>query len=61
MVYERRESAQVLYVLPVSSSLGRLPFVPVGDTGTIPFQMRGESADVVIRHRAAVTDVGGGM
>ena len=45
MVYERRESAQVLYIVPVSSILGRLPLVPVGDTGTIPFQMLGESAD----------------
>jgi hypothetical protein len=43
--YERHESAQVLYVVPVSSILGRLPLVPVGDTGMIPFQMRGESAD----------------
>ncbi len=45
IVYEHRESAQVLYVFPVSSILGRLPHVPVGDTGTIPFQMQGESAD----------------
>ncbi len=45
IVYERRESAQVLYVVPVSSILGRLLLVPVGDTGTIPFQMRGKSAD----------------
>jgi hypothetical protein len=43
IVYERRESAQVLYVVPVSSILGRLPLVPVGDTGTILFQMRGDS------------------
>ncbi len=50
---ERREQAQVLYVIPVSSILGRLPLVPVGATGTIPFAckfaMRGESADF---HRA---------
>ena len=49
IVYERREQAQVLYVIPVSSILGRLPLVPVGATGTIPFAckfaMRGESAD----------------
>ncbi len=30
IVYERREQAQVLYVIPVSSVLGRLPLVPVG-------------------------------
>ena len=45
IVYERRESAQVLYVVPVSSILGRLPLVPVGTTGTIPFEMLGESLE----------------
>ncbi len=34
-----------LYVIPVSSILGRLPLVPVGATGTIPFAMRRETAD----------------
>ena len=34
IVYERRETKQVLYVIPVSSILGRLPLVPVGATGT---------------------------
>ena len=43
-VYERRETAQVLYVIPVSI-LGLLPLVPVGATGTISFAMRRESAD----------------
>jgi hypothetical protein len=42
VVYERRENKQVLYVVPVSSILGRLPLVPVGDTGTIPFSMTAE-------------------
>ncbi len=45
IVYERNEQAQVLYVMPVSSILGRLPLVPVGATGTIPFAMRREAAD----------------
>ena len=45
IVYERSEHAQVLYVVPVSSILGRLPLVPVGATGTIPFVMRRESAN----------------
>jgi hypothetical protein len=45
IVYERREQAHVLYVIPVSSILGRLPVVPVGEKGTIPFDMRRESAD----------------
>jgi hypothetical protein len=45
LVYERREAVQVLYVIPVSSVLGRLPFVPVGNAGTIPYEMRSESAN----------------
>ena len=45
IVYERRKQAQVVYVIPVSSILGRLALVLVGATGTIPFDMRKESAD----------------
>ena len=45
IVYERREQSQVLYVIPVSSILGRLPLVPLGETGTIPFEMLKELAD----------------
>ena len=47
IVYERRGQAQVVYVIPVSSILGRLPLVSVGATGTIPFALRlgKESAD----------------
>ncbi len=47
IMYERRETAQVLYIVPVSRILGRLPLVPVGKTGpgTILFDMRRESAD----------------
>ncbi len=45
IVYERSESKQVLYVIPVSSILGRLPLVPVGNTGTIPYEMRREASD----------------
>ncbi len=37
--------SQVLYVLPITSILGRLALVPVGDTGTIPFTMRKETKD----------------
>ena len=40
IVYERRQQSQVLYVIPVSSILGRLPLFPVGQTRTIPFEMR---------------------
>ena len=45
MVYERKSNKQVLYVLPITSILSKLPLVPVGETGTIPFSMRGEAAD----------------
>ena len=45
IIYERKINKQVLYVLPITSILGKLPVVPVGDTGTIPHSMRGESAD----------------
>ena len=37
--------SQVLYVIPVTSILGRLALVPVGDTGTIPFSMRKETCN----------------
>ena len=40
MLYERKQNQQVLYVIPISSILGKLPLIPVGDTGTIPFSMR---------------------
>jgi hypothetical protein len=33
IVYERSEQAQVLYVIPVTSRLGQLPFVPVRTNG----------------------------
>ena len=39
IVYERRPDNQVFYVLPVESILGKLPVVPVGVTGTIPYGM----------------------
>ncbi len=36
---------QVLYVIPVGSTLGRLRVVPVGEKGTILLNIRIESAD----------------
>ena len=45
MIYECKSNKQVLYVLPITSILSKLPLVPVGDTGTIPFSMWGEAAD----------------
>ena len=46
MLYERKQNQQVLYVIPISSILGKLPLIPVGDTGTIPFSMRDELHEV---------------
>jgi hypothetical protein len=40
MVYELDYKKPVLYVVPMQSILGKLPVVPVGDTGTIPHRMR---------------------
>ena len=40
IVYERRPDNQVFYVLPVELILGKLPVVPVGETGTIPYWMK---------------------
>ena len=34
----------VVYVVPLSHILGRLPLVPAGDTGTIPYAMRDRKA-----------------
>ena len=47
MIYERKSNKQVLYVLPITSILSKLPLVPVEDTGTIPCSMLrlGEAAD----------------
>ena len=61
MIYERREQAQVLYVIPVSSILRRLPLVLVGATG-LPCD---ENQQTFPEHhatdqRTVVMDVGGG-
>ena len=44
IIYERRREInhQVLYVVPIESILGRLPVVPIGDTGTIPHASRAD-------------------
>jgi hypothetical protein len=47
IVYELRPDNQVFYVLPVDSILGKLPVVPVGDTGTIPYCMRQHTENFV--------------
>ena len=46
-MYERKQDNQVFYVLLVECILGKLPVVPVGDTGTIPYSMRQHAADFV--------------
>ena len=46
-MYERKKDKQVFYVLPVENILGKLPVVPVGDTGTIPYSMRQHAEDFV--------------
>ena len=40
-LYELDPSLPRLYVMPISSILGKLPLVRAGDTGTIPYHMRG--------------------
>ena len=44
IVYELDHKKPILYVIPVESIgdsiLGKLPVVPVGDTGTIPHRLR---------------------
>ena len=47
IVCERKQDNQVFYVLPVKYILGKLPVVPVGDTGTIPYSMRQHAQDFV--------------
>jgi hypothetical protein len=40
LVYELDHPNPILYVIPIQSVLGKLPVVPVGDTGTIPHHLR---------------------
>ena len=48
---ERDEAAvspekPVLYIVPITSILGRLPLIPAGDHGTIPAALRGSKRDL---------------
>jgi hypothetical protein len=65
IIYERRMQSLVLYVVPISSILGRLALVSVGDTGTIPFSMCHEKPDfdgaTCDSRMALVTGIYGGM
>jgi hypothetical protein len=49
IVHECRPDNQVFsrYGLPVESILGKLPVVPVGNTGTIPYCMHQHAEDLV--------------
>ena len=40
IVYELDHRKPVLYVIPIENILGKLPVVPVGDTGTIQHHLR---------------------
>ena len=40
VVYELDYKKPILYVIPIDIILGKLPVVPVGDTGTIPHRLR---------------------
>jgi hypothetical protein len=48
IVYERRPDNYVFYVLPVELILGKLPVVPVGDTGMITYCMRQHVEDFAV-------------
>ena len=41
LFYELLPGKEILYVIPISSMLGKLPTVRAGDTGTIPYRYRG--------------------
>ena len=61
IVYERRMQSQVLYVVPITSILGKLALVPVGDTGTIPFSMHKQTREHIATPRMVlVTAIDGG-
>ena len=36
----------VVYIVPITSILGRLPLIPAGDHGTIPAELRGRKRDL---------------
>ena len=46
-MYGRKHDNQKFYVLPVEYILGKLPVVPVGDTGTVPYSMRQQAEEFV--------------
>jgi hypothetical protein len=51
-----RLTTRILYVIPIQSILGKLPVVPVGDTGTIPFRLRNTFSGAPVDRRQGVGD-----
>ncbi len=54
IIFECSMQSQVLYVVPITSILGRVALVPIGDTGTIQFTMYKESKDFHVTQRWAL-------
>ena len=57
VVYELDNKKPILYVIPIQSILGKLPVVPVGDTGTIPYHLRSTFSGAPGDHRMVSGDV----
>ena len=45
LIYEMLPGKEILYVVPITSVLGKLPVVHAGDTGTIPYRYRRGTAN----------------
>ena len=56
VVYELDYKKPILYVVPIQNILGKLPLVPVGDTGTIPHSMRNAFSGAPGDHRPGAGD-----
>ncbi len=39
-----QQEKPVIYIVPITSILGRLPLIPAGDHGTIPVALRGSKS-----------------
>jgi hypothetical protein len=45
-LYQQEEP--VVYIVPITSILGRLPLIPAGDHGTIPASLRGSKQELFL-------------
>jgi hypothetical protein len=45
-LYQLEKPVQVVYIVPITSILGRLPLIPAGDHCTIPVPLRGSKRDL---------------